>query len=172
MPNHRDALELVLSGGRVARYHTLPTTHGETVGHHSYVVAWLVALLSYDMPSSRLLLAALQHDISEFITGDLPAPTKRSLGISNQFREYETDVLLKYGHEDWEASLTEDETRLLKLADRMAGMVHCLHERKLGNRHVNEAYFNFRSYALELKPRSMLEGDLLTYLEEQWNACQ
>lgn len=166
MSTLRKKLELVLSGGSVRRYHTVPTVHPETVAAHSYLVAWCCAVL-VDACSSYLLLAALQHDIAEYVTGDLPAPTKRQLGISAQFACYEEEVLRAHAHTDHHTQLTDEERRILKLADRCSGMLYCVQERRIGNRNVDVPYENFRSYACEVvvTPRDI---SLMNTIETMW----
>ena len=71
-------LELYLSSF-VQRWHT--DIHlarlGQTLGHHQWGVATLIAAL-HPNPSRDLLLVALTHDAGEVMTGDLPWGFKQS----------------------------------------------------------------------------------------------
>jgi hypothetical protein len=71
-------LELYLSSF-VQRWHT--DLHlarlGQTLGHHQWGAATLIAVL-HPNPSRDLLLAALTHDAGEVMTGDLPWDFKQS----------------------------------------------------------------------------------------------
>lgn len=165
-------LELILSGGRVKRYHAKPTLHEETVGHHSFIVAWLVELLSVGLPRAQLLLAALQHDLPECITGDLPAPSKKKFGISEQFSAYEVEILEDYGHQHMAGQLTTEELKLLSLADKLAGIIHCIHERRLGNRYLDRTYGNYVSYVDKEAMPTPRALKLYHHLKGQWNDCK
>lgn len=161
-------LELIESGGRVKRYHTVPTIATESVAAHSYLVAWFVKLLSAGTPRAELLLAALQHDIAEFITGDLPSPSKKSLGISYQFERYEQAVMMDFSHEDYASQLSLDELHVLKMADCLAGMSFCIQERKMGNQFIESAFKNYSRYVEDMKPRNPEEAELILTLNLKW----
>lgn len=162
-------LELIARGGHVRRYHTLPTLTMETVGHHSFIVAWLATLLCpTTTPSATLLLAALQHDIAECHTGDLPAPAKRVLNIQTQFAQYEANILAEWSHTNYEDRLLPEELHILKMADSMAGMLTCAHERKLGNAYIDEAYYNFLRYVTAMRPVLSAEIELFNELQWRW----
>jgi 5'-deoxynucleotidase YfbR-like HD superfamily hydrolase len=143
------ALQLIMDGGRVKRYHAKTTLHEETVAAHSYVVAWLVTLASDYKPSANLLLAALQHDIPEAELGDMPGPTKRKLGLGAKFVEEEAKIFKAVGMPDFYGTLTEDEAVLLKLADSLSGWLTCVYEESLGNKTLRRTRENYRSYVLE-----------------------
>jgi len=169
----RNKLDLIVNGGYVRRFHTLSTLTQETVGHHSFHVAWVCELISEETPSANLLLAALQHDVAEHITGDLPAPSKRALGVRKQFAAYETTIIQEAHGKDYTDLLTQAESRVLSLADAIAGLILCVHERRLGNMYVAKARSNWKMYLSEFAPLSDKELELLTLLEGDWNdACK
>ncbi len=166
------ALRLIVDGGNVRRYHTVSTHTQETVGHHSFVVAWLLELIYGCMPPPEVLMAALQHDLAEVETGDIPAPFKRTVaGLRDQFNEYEAKVVVDHGMRDYDAMLKPEERLLLKLADSMAGLVLCIHERKLGNTHVAIAYSRFSTYVTNMMKENKVPNRaalLFIELNEQW----
>lgn len=173
MQKLRKKLELVLNGGSVRRYHTVPTVHPETVAAHSYLVAWCCAMLCEGVfvCTAQLLLAALQHDIAEHVTGDLPAPTKRKLGISAQFASYEETVLKDHEHLDHATSLTVNERRILKLADGCGGLLYCIQERRIGNRNVETAFNNFRSY-VEASIETPHDQSFINLIDKMWEEAR
>ena len=141
-------LQLVDDGGFVKRYHTQHTIHQQTVGHHSFNVAWICEFITAGAASRNLLMAALQHDIAEFHVGDVPAPTKRRVTeVKELFDAIENEVLIEHGHPDYVSMLTDEEKAILKVADCLEGMLFCLRELKMGNLHAETAYHNFQNYA-------------------------
>lgn len=130
-----------LQGGRTTRrYHGLPMLDYQRVDAHSYGVAQLVRLLAKDYNCddkmlAKLLCAALDHDLAEHITGDMPAPSKRHLGIRKEVGEWENNLLYKAGFSDALPNMDKQEERILKLADAAEGCLHCIEERRMGNAH-------------------------------------
>lgn len=162
----RNKLQLMLDGGAVQRYHTLRTVQRQTVAEHSFGVAWLVYLLTSGAPSVALLLAAMGHDLAECETGDLPAPAKRSLGISAQFDAYEQHVMRAAGVVLPE--LTSAEQRTLKLADTCELLLFCLHEMSLGNFGMLPVFTRGMQYVGELRPLYADEEiQLLNFIKEK-----
>ena len=141
----KQQLQFYLAGSEVKRYHTVRTLTEETVGHHSHGVAMLCALICNGLPSNVLLMSALQHDLSEHQTGDIPSPAKRLYGIGAQVTELEEDLMRKSGWLTWD--LGEEEKRILKLADIAQGALFCVREIGLGNRSMADVYHRYRSYA-------------------------
>lgn len=171
VPHLRNRLELIERGGQVRRYHTVSTLSTETVASHSYLVAWCVALITGGKPSAELLMAALQHDIAESVTGDLPAPSKRELRIGVQFEEYEDQVLKDNSHINYACLISEEEKKHLKMADICAGMLFCIQERMMGNKLVVIPFNNYWKYSEELWKSQLSHGaseSLLTTIAEKW----
>lgn len=156
------ALEFVLAGSEVTRYHTVTTLQRETVGHHSHGVACLALLL--DPQISRAgLIAALWHDLAEHQTGDIPSPAKREYGIGDQVDLLERRLMAAAGLVYPELSAAD--ARTLKLADIAQGALFCARERSLGNRRAGVILERYLSYA-----RQMLlvgrEKELFALIEE------
>lgn len=127
-------LDMILKGGRVARFHTKPVLKEETVAAHSFLVAWVCTLVEQPRtPSALLLLAALAHDLPEFELGDLPSPAKRRLGLGAAYRAEETNMFRAAGMPDYEHELSKYEQEVLKFADNFAGYLKCVYELQLGN---------------------------------------
>lgn len=63
--------------GFVQRWHTHPNLArlGQTLGHHQWGVATIIAQL-HPKPSVALLMAALWHDVGESVSGDIPHMAK------------------------------------------------------------------------------------------------
>lgn len=144
-------MEIILKGGRVARFHTKPVLKEETVAAHSYLVAWIVTVVSAPAtPRAEVLLAALAHDMPEFVLGDMPSPTKKLVpGLREEFRRMESVLFHEHGLPDYEGELNKDEERLVKFGDNMAGYLKCLYELQLGNTLLRGTAERYRLYILE-----------------------
>lgn len=143
------ALEMVLKGGRVARFHTAPTIKCETVAEHSYLVAWLATLI-VGAPRAELLLACLAHDLPEYVLGDMPSPAKKRLGMREAFRREEVSLYAAAGMPDYEAMLTPQECEVLKFSDNLAGYLKCKYEAQMGNTLLREMADRYHEYIYDM----------------------
>jgi 5'-deoxynucleotidase YfbR-like HD superfamily hydrolase len=131
-----DTLRMIRTAADVRRYHTARVIGEQTVGHHSFNVAMLVRLITEDAASAELLRAALNHDIPEAVTGDIPAPVKwKSEKISEGLFELEQEFIVKHGG-FFQDQLTEDERRVLTVADTLELVLFCEDQARLGNQHL------------------------------------
>lgn len=160
-----ERLLFIYKGAKTKRYHTADTLTSQTVGEHSFGVAWLVALL-HTNPSRHLILAAMAHDLAEHKVGDVSSPTKRQYPeLKVLIDTAETNLLNEYGL-NFEYVLAPSEKRILKLADNMDGMMFCIRERKMGSKFVRNIYRNYYAYTLELlgtdkeSPEHLLFNDI------------
>lgn len=145
----RRQLGLILRASLIKRYHNRASLGGDTVGRHSFGVAWLCWFLTNGNPSALLLLAAMQHDIAEACVGDIPAPVLRA-GARASVVALEAQVLARFDMPDYEAMLPEDERRLLKMADRLEGLLYSGFEvRGLGNRALSTVHLRYHEYCLK-----------------------
>lgn len=140
-------IEFVYGGGAVERYHTMQIIVPNSVARHSFGVAWLCYILTEGAASTRLIMAALAHDLPEQITGDIPAPTKRAMRIYDSMKEYEESILTAQGVN---FQLSVDERRVLKLADCLDGMMFCIQELRMGNKNARVVYGRYLSYIKEM----------------------
>lgn len=146
-------IKALIAGLQTKRFHTIPTVGQETVGHHSALVAGLILAIWPDS-SRNLLTAAILHDLAEHVTGDIPSTAKHSGAVDRKaLHACETQVLAEAGLPL--PQLTEVEEMQLKAADILAGMLACVHEKRLGNFYVDPVFENYRSY-LQALP---IEGD-------------
>jgi 5'-deoxynucleotidase YfbR-like HD superfamily hydrolase len=102
---------------RVARWNGQTTgDHGLSVAQHSLIVEEITAHLSPGL-EPRWRLAALLHDASEYVIGDMISPFKAALGFS--YREFEqrleTAVHVRFG---LPATMSASLHALIKQADR------------------------------------------------------
>jgi 5'-deoxynucleotidase YfbR-like HD superfamily hydrolase len=168
----RSQYDLVEFGGQVKRYHAKVTLTTETIGEHSYYVAWVAKLLSEGKPSANLLLACLQHDNTEYETGDMPAPSKRKMGLLEKFDQWENEILNDHCEQNFALLLTPEEKHIFEMADSISGIMYCIKERMLGNKYLNDTYTNYTQHIRKLVAsrgqRTQQEVDIMEILEEKW----
>jgi len=147
----------------IRRFHTLPMLFPDAVGVHTggvmYIVNFLMKGLFSDTNRLSMLLAAMQHDLAEFKTGDIPSPTKNALG-GDRVRAMEENYLLSMdAHSLFEVEGDESEglRGILTFADAADGLIRAAAECRLRNTDFEEAYENYRLYCVERK-RAMVSG--------------
>ncbi len=156
-----EALLVIRAGGSVQRFHTQRTVQAESVGKHSFGVAWLCFLLSQGRPSAGLLIAALAHDLGEYATGDVPAPVKVAHpALRRILHAVETEAVPAELH----MTLTAEEQRTLKLADIYDGMLFCVEEQRLGNVDISATFEAYYSYAKSFCPLDSAEQEVLDFI--------
>lgn len=146
----KQVLNAMRSGG-TQRFHTHAARMIKTqdVAQHSYNVVWLVQMLTKGAASKALILHALAHDAGEHWVGDVPAPTKRSLGIRDQLGAEEDRVI--HAMMGWRlGGLPHHEQVLLKLCDSMEGALYCCREMEMGNTQMAGILENFVDYVDEI----------------------
>lgn len=132
----------------------------ENVMEHSFevaVIAHCLAIIgkekfSSDLDPQKVLAAAIYHDISEVLTGDLPSPIKyHNRKIRDAYkaveRTAELEMLstlpkeLRGSYEEWVIHEKQPESikKLVKAADLVASLVKCKAEVNAGNREFANA---------------------------------
>jgi 5'-deoxynucleotidase len=137
----------------------------ENVATHSWEVATLAHALAIirnrhfdgDVNVDRIATAALYHDATEVITGDMPTPVKYH---SRVMREAFSDIehkaeaeLLALLPEDLrsdfapyieESTWSDEEKELIKAADRLSALLKCQAEIQAGNKEFEPAAGHIR----------------------------
>jgi 5'-deoxynucleotidase YfbR-like HD superfamily hydrolase len=151
-PATLNLLWLTRNGNKVKRYHTVDTLVSETVGHHSANVAQIVLAL-YPACSKELLVAALNHDLAEQYTGDVPATAKwASSRLASALKEVEEGYMLPFA-----VDLTSHEKCLLKQADMLDLCFKCVEELQLGNKQIRPLIRRGFQFLRENKPSTLTE---------------
>lgn len=138
----------------IKRWGLKRNAHEENVMEHSWevsVIAHTLALIKNryyggNVDANAVAAAALYHDITEVITGDLPTPIKyHSEEINIAYKEIEKQAekeLLKLLPEELQADfqalihhelLPEEHAFLIKAADKISAYLKCQAELKAGN---------------------------------------
>jgi 5'-deoxynucleotidase len=138
----------------IKRWGLKRNAHEENVMEHSWevsVIAHTLALIKnryYDgnVDANAIATAALYHDITEVITGDLPTPIKyHSKEINTAYKEIEKqaekellNLLPPVLRADFETlihhdKMPEEHVRIIKSADKISAYLKCQAELKAGN---------------------------------------
>lgn len=101
----------------------------------------------------KVAVAALYHDVSEILTGDMPTPVKYNnpqiMAAYKAVEKHAVNKLLETSHPDirdslrpylTQESLTEYEKKLLKAADKICALTKCIEELQSGNKEFESAY--------------------------------
>lgn len=143
----------------ITRWGLMRNTFSENISEHSHMTAVLahaLALIRRDilnLPTpdpDRCAVAALYHDASEILTGDLPTPIKYyNPDIKIAYKQVEQiagnrllDMLPPQLRASYEHLVLEDEEDVLpfvKAADKLCAHIKCLEEQKAGNTEFDTA---------------------------------
>lgn len=143
----------------ITRWGLMRNTFSENIAEHSYqtaVLAHALALIRRDvlkLPApdpDRCAVAALYHDASEILTGDLPTPIKYyNPEIKTAYKQVERvagerllNMLPPGLRASYEHDVLEDDEALapiVKGADKLSAHIKCLEEQKAGNTEFDTA---------------------------------
>ena len=140
----------------IERWALMRNSRPENLSEHSMEVAMIAHALctignvryGHTLNADRAAVAALYHDASEIITGDMPTPVKYyNEDLKRAYKEVEeiaNDHLLARLPEDLKAvyqevfsqKASEEEgymRRLIKAADKISALIKCIEEENAGN---------------------------------------
>lgn len=142
----------------IQRWALMRNTAPENVQEHSHQVAVLAHALAVirnekfggQVDEGSVAVAALYHDASEILTGDMPTPIKYdNPAIQKAYKDVEAvaeqrlvDFLPEELRESYRDILTvtdEEVEMLVKAADKLSAHIKCLEELKAGNNEFREA---------------------------------
>ncbi|MGI5986107.1 MAG: 5'-deoxynucleotidase [Clostridiales bacterium] len=142
----------------IGRWGLMRNSLPENVQEHSHMVAVIAHCLAvigrdiYGKECSPELCAtaALYHDASEILTGDLPTPIKyHDEAIKNSYKEIERKASLRLLEllpdelrSSYEPLLFQEDGSVcsyVKAADKLAAYIKCIEERKAGNNEFKSA---------------------------------
>ncbi|MBQ6719807.1 MAG: 5'-deoxynucleotidase [Oscillospiraceae bacterium] len=143
----------------ITRWGLMRNSFSENIQEHSHQVAVLAHalalirrdILKLDTPDpDKCAVAALYHDASEILTGDLPTPIKYyNPDIKDAYKQVERiagnrllDMLPPELRSSYEHYVLEDDAALepfVKAADKLSAHIKCLEEQKAGNTEFDSA---------------------------------
>ena len=143
----------------ITRWGLMRNTFSENIQEHSHQVAVLahaLALIRRDIlhlegpDPDKCAVAALYHDASEILTGDLPTPIKYyNPDIKTAYKQVEhvagqrlLQMLPEALRGSYEAYVLESDQEVLpivKAADKLSAYIKCVEEQKAGNTEFDSA---------------------------------
>ena len=141
----------------IYRWGLMRNTRNENLSEHSLEVAYIAHALAVirnrrfggNVDPFFIATAAMFHDTSEIITGDLPTPIKYyNREIRDVYKQIEAtadDKLISLLPEDLRADFTplfaldEETARIIKAADKLSALIKCIEELNMGNREFSQA---------------------------------
>ncbi len=137
----------------ITRWGLMRNSFSENIQEHSYQVAVLshaLALIRREIlglegpDPDRCAVAALYHDASEILTGDLPTPIKYyNSSIKDAYKQVEKiagnqllSMLPPQLRDSYEHMVLEDDKvvePVVKAADKLSAYIKCVEEQKAGN---------------------------------------
>ena len=143
----------------ITRWGLMRNTFSENIQEHSHQVAVLahaLALIRRDilgLPTpdpDKCAVAALYHDASEILTGDMPTPIKYyNPDIKQAYKQVERiagerllEMLpeaLRNSYRDYVLEDVGDMLPIVKAADKLSAYIKCVEEQKAGNTEFDSA---------------------------------
>ena len=143
----------------ITRWGLMRNTFSENIQEHSHQVAVLahaLALIRRDIlhlpgpDPDKCAVAALYHDATEILTGDLPTPIKYyNPAIKDAYKQVEhiagerlLQMLPEQLRASYERHIYEDDpdvTPIVKAADKLSAHIKCIEELKAGNSEFDSA---------------------------------
>lgn len=155
----------------ITRWGLMRNTFSENIQEHSHQVAVLAHALALirreilQLPGpdpDKCAVAALYHDASEILTGDMPTPIKYyNPDIKAAYKQVEhiagnrlLDMLPLKLRDSYASLVLEEDASVLpivKAADKLSAHIKCLEEQKAGNTEFDSATEQTRKALNEMK---------------------
>lgn len=142
----------------ITRWGLMRNTFSENISEHSHMVAVLAHslalirrdILGLDADPERCATAALYHDASEILTGDLPTPIKYyNPAIKEAYKQVERvsgekllsmlPAELREGMAPYILETDAATHDIVKAADKLSAHIKCIEELKAGNQEFESA---------------------------------
>lgn len=163
----------------IYRWGLMRNTRQENLSEHSLEVAFIAHALAVlcnrrfggNIDANAVAVAAMFHDTSEIITGDMPTPIKYyNANIISVYKEIEgiaEERLINLLPQDMRDDFTpiynpDEQTKtLIKAADKISALIKCIEEKNSGNREFTSAE---KSTLAAIKAMNLPEADM--FLDE------
>ncbi len=152
----------------IKRWGLMRNTREENLSEHSLEVAFIAHALAVignrrfgtKVNPEQVAVAAMFHDSSEILTGDLPTPIKYyNPDIKTAYKQIEAvaeEELIGMLPEDLRAAFTPiyksspEVERFVKAADKLSALIKCIDERNIGNNEFRSAEESARGALLSM----------------------
>ena len=153
----------------IYRWGLMRNTKNENLSEHSLEVAFIAHALAIidnqkfggNVSPEKAAVAAMFHDTSEIITGDMPTPIKyynpQIKEVYKQIESVAEDKLISYLPDYMQQDITKiyketgrDIKTLVKAADKISAYIKCLEEIKMGNSEFTVAAESTKNAVLAL----------------------
>ena len=159
----------------IYRWGLMRNTRQENLSEHSLEVAFIAHALAViknkrlggNVDANAVATAAMFHDTSEIITGDMPTPIKYyNADIKSVYKDIEgiaEERLLSLLPEDLREDFVplyspdDEATKIIKAADKLSALIKCVEEVEGGNREFEAAR---KSTLAAIKQMNMPEVDI------------
>lgn len=160
----------LMRSGMVERCHTIPHVGSYNVAQHCYGVATLI-LSNHPKPSLDLVKAALWHDATETVIGDMPSSAKFLYPyLRSAIKHAEEEGLAVLG---LETELKPEDKEWLYSCDTVEFYLWCRYQQKLGNHfleHVLERLDQFWRERPLVGPMQILMYEIHNYFHDYFIA--
>ena len=169
-------LPLIFRMKHIRRWGLMHNTQNEDLLQHTAECAFIVNYLAivgnryfrktYDV--NKLTVCALFHDTAEVFTGDLPTPVKYfNDDMRNVYKQIEhaaseklKDNLPPGLRPDYDVyldadGLSDDERKLIKIADKLCAYIKCISELNAGNKEFGYAYTTIKMQMEDTKSEEL-----------------
>lgn len=165
--NREDVMTSRRAAGGVVRYHAWPTLQRQTVAEHSWRVATILRELFPQLCSSSALCYALEHDMDELHTGDLPFHVKnKHPKIKNAMEDAALEGKVALGVIPL-VELDEWERDAVKICDLLEMFEFGLVERAMGSKFAEPVIQGARWGALDRARTYDWEERVKTWCDEE-----
>ncbi len=152
----------------IFRWGLMRNTRKESLSEHSLEVSYIAHALALirnrrfggSVDANKIAVAAMFHDTSEIITGDMPTPIKYyNEDIKKVYKQIEAvadntliDMLPEDLREDYIPlyNLDDESKKVIKAADKISALIKCIEELNMGNREFEKAEKSTRKCIEEL----------------------
>ena len=159
----------------IERWGLMRNTRHENLSEHTLEVAFIAHALALiknhrfggNLDANAVAVAAMFHDTSEIITGDMPTPIKYyNANIKNVYKEIESiaeEKLVSLLPEDLREDFipiynpTDEIKVIVKAADKISALIKCIEEKNSGNQEFRSAE---RSTLNAIKELNLPEADV------------
>ncbi|MEE3392376.1 MAG: 5'-deoxynucleotidase [Lachnospiraceae bacterium] len=144
----------------IERWALMRNSVHENISEHSLETAMIVLGMAFignarhgkHYDAEHLAACAMYHDCTEIMTGDMPTPVKyQNEDIKSTYKEVEriaaytminklpADLRSFYEELILQKSLSSEDKKLIKAADKMSALIKCIEEEKNGNTEFSKA---------------------------------